>query len=229
MREPESRRSWRAYKMKALALTVCSSGCACCLWWTPGDHRLDLHCKYVTYFTQFFPMHSLNPPPCVFECLALRRRCHLSDITFILVAAASYLHALECFNSQAPSYIKDLIVPDLPNRGQCSQNAGLLVVSWDSKTRTEGGAFSHDPYILVTVLWFSVFYCFGTLGVFFTYFLFNFSVFPVSFLNSPSVSFFFALSQPPTLTCSRFPIRSTFAYTLLHLLYVTSFLLKETF
>lgn len=56
----------------------------------------NLHCKYVTYFTQFLPRHSLICTQCVFEWLwegggaYLLRGQQLSDVTFI--PAAAILH-----------------------------------------------------------------------------------------------------------------------------------------
>lgn len=61
----------------------------------------NLHCKYVTYFTQFFPIHGLILPQCVCEWLweggsaYLLRGQHLSDVTFI--PAAGILHANKGF------------------------------------------------------------------------------------------------------------------------------------
>uniref|UniRef100_A0AAQ6IH18 Reverse transcriptase domain-containing protein n=1 Tax=Anabas testudineus TaxID=64144 RepID=A0AAQ6IH18_ANATE len=51
-------------------------------------------------------------------------------------------------NNQAPSYLKDLIVPYLPSRTLHSQTAGLLVVPRVSKCRMGGRAFSYQAPLL---------------------------------------------------------------------------------
>ena len=47
-------------------------------------------------------------------------------------------------NDQAPSYLKDLVVPYHPNRVLRSQTAGLLVAPRVSRSRMGGGAFSYQ-------------------------------------------------------------------------------------
>uniref|UniRef100_A0A4W6G917 Reverse transcriptase domain-containing protein n=1 Tax=Lates calcarifer TaxID=8187 RepID=A0A4W6G917_LATCA len=55
-------------------------------------------------------------------------------------------------NGQAPSYLKDLIVPYNPTRTLRSQNAGLLVVPRVSKSRMGGRAFSYQAPLLWNLL-----------------------------------------------------------------------------
>lgn len=46
MNAAERRRKGGHGKWKLTLALACSSDCACCLWWTPGDHGfLSLHCK----------------------------------------------------------------------------------------------------------------------------------------------------------------------------------------
>ena len=49
---------------------------------------------------------------------------------------------------QAPSYLKELIVPYYPTRALRSQNAGLLVVPKVSKSRMGARAFSYQAPLL---------------------------------------------------------------------------------
>ena len=51
-------------------------------------------------------------------------------------------------NGQAPSYLKDLIVPYHPNRALRSETAGLLVVPRVSRSRMGGRAFSYQAPLL---------------------------------------------------------------------------------
>ncbi|KAK0136277.1 hypothetical protein N1851_027827 [Merluccius polli] len=50
----------------------------------------------------------------------------------------------KALHGQAPSYLKELIVPYYPTRTLCSLNAGLLVVPIVSKSRTGARAFSYQ-------------------------------------------------------------------------------------
>ena len=50
-------------------------------------------------------------------------------------------------NSQAPSYLKELIVPYYPSRTLCSKNAGLLVVPKVSVSRMGGRALGFLLYL----------------------------------------------------------------------------------
>ena len=50
----------------------------------------------------------------------------------------------KAFNGQAPSYLKDLVLPYHPNRPLRSQNTGLLVVPRVCKSRMGGRAFSYQ-------------------------------------------------------------------------------------
>ena len=54
----------------------------------------------------------------------------------------------KALNGQAPSYLKELIVPYYPTRTLHSQNAGLLVVPRVSKSRMRGRAFSYQAPLL---------------------------------------------------------------------------------
>ena len=54
----------------------------------------------------------------------------------------------KALNGQAPSYLKELIVPYQPTRTLRSQNAGLLVVPIVSKIRTGGRAFNYQAPLL---------------------------------------------------------------------------------
>ncbi|TWW82008.1 hypothetical protein D4764_01G0018230 [Takifugu flavidus] len=48
----------------------------------------------------------------------------------------------------APSYLEELVTPYQPNRPLRSQNAGLLVVPRDSRSRLGGRAFSYQASLL---------------------------------------------------------------------------------
>jgi len=54
----------------------------------------------------------------------------------------------KALNYQGPSYLKDLIVKDFPNRALNYQTAGLLVVPRVSKCRMGGRAFSYQAPLL---------------------------------------------------------------------------------
>ncbi len=54
----------------------------------------------------------------------------------------------KALNGQAPSYLKELIVPYYPTRALRSQNAGLLVVPRVSKSRMGARAFSYQAPLL---------------------------------------------------------------------------------
>ena len=58
------------------------------------------------------------------------------------------LLTFKALNGQAPSYLKELVVPYVPTRTLCSQHAGLLVVPSISKSRTGGRAFSYQAPLL---------------------------------------------------------------------------------
>ena len=58
------------------------------------------------------------------------------------------LLTFKALNGQAPSYLKELIVPYVPTRRLRSQHAGLLVVPNISKSRTGGRAFSYQAPLL---------------------------------------------------------------------------------
>ena len=54
----------------------------------------------------------------------------------------------KALNDQAPSYLKELIVPYCPARTLRSQNAGLLVTPRISRSRMGGRAFSYQAPLL---------------------------------------------------------------------------------
>ncbi|XP_078025737.1 uncharacterized protein LOC144463844 [Epinephelus lanceolatus] len=54
----------------------------------------------------------------------------------------------KALNGQAPSYLRELIVPYYPTRTLCSENAGLLVVPKVSKSRSGARAFSYQAPLL---------------------------------------------------------------------------------
>ena len=58
----------------------------------------------------------------------------------------------KALNDQAPSYLKELIVPYVPARALRSQNAGLLVVPRICKSRMGGRAFNYQAPLLWNLL-----------------------------------------------------------------------------
>ena len=81
-----------------------------------------------------------------------RKRDHITPV----LASLHWLHpqfriqfkilllTYKALNGQAPSYLKDLVLPYHPNRPLRSQNTGLLVVPRVCKSRMGGGAFSYQ-------------------------------------------------------------------------------------
>ena len=58
------------------------------------------------------------------------------------------LLTFKALNDQAPSYLKELIVPYVPTRTLRSQHAGLLVVPSISKSRMRSRGFSYQAPLL---------------------------------------------------------------------------------
>lgn len=85
-----------------------------------------------------------------------RKRDHISPVLASLhwlpvrsrIEFKILLLTYKALNDQAPSYLKELIVPYFPNRALRSQNAGLLVVPRVSKSRLGARAFSYQAPLL---------------------------------------------------------------------------------
>ncbi|XP_070840477.1 uncharacterized protein, partial [Chaetodon trifascialis] len=85
-----------------------------------------------------------------------RKRDHISPILATLhwlpvkfrMEFKILLLTYKAINGQAPSYLKELIVPYCPTRTLRSQNAGLLMVPKVSKSRTGVRAFSYQSPLL---------------------------------------------------------------------------------
>ena len=88
--------------------------------------------------------------------MKIKKRDHISPILASLhwlpvksrIEFKILLLTYKALNGQAPSYIRDLIVPYVPNRALRSQSAGLLVVPRISKSRMGGRSFSYQAPLL---------------------------------------------------------------------------------
>ncbi|XP_038581024.1 uncharacterized protein LOC119907367, partial [Micropterus salmoides] len=85
-----------------------------------------------------------------------RKRDHISPVLASLhwlpvksrIEFKILLLTSKALNGQAPSYLKELIIPYYPTRALRSQNAGLLVVPRVSKSRLGARAFSYQAPLL---------------------------------------------------------------------------------
>ena len=85
-----------------------------------------------------------------------RRRDHITPVLASLhwlpvksrIEFKILLLTYKALNGQAPSYLKELLVPYYPTRTLRSQNAGLLVVPRVSKSRMGGRAFKYQAPLL---------------------------------------------------------------------------------
>ncbi|XP_038152993.1 uncharacterized protein LOC119791138, partial [Cyprinodon tularosa] len=88
--------------------------------------------------------------------MKMKKRDHITHILVSLhwlpvksrIEFKILLLTYKALNGQAPSYIRDLIVPYVPNRALRSQAAGLLVVPRISKSRMGGRSFSYHAPLL---------------------------------------------------------------------------------
>ena len=89
-----------------------------------------------------------------------RKRDHISPVLASLhwlpvqfrIEFKILLLTYKALHGQAPSYLKELIVPHYPTRTLCSLNAGLLVVPIVSKSRTGARAFSYQAPLQLPVV-----------------------------------------------------------------------------
>ncbi|MEY6417160.1 hypothetical protein WJF81_24955, partial [Salmonella enterica subsp. enterica serovar Corvallis] len=88
--------------------------------------------------------------------MKIKKRDHISPILASLhwlpvksrIEFKILLLTYKALNDLAPSYIRDLIGPYVPNRALCSQTAGLLVVPRVSRSRMGGRSFSYQAPLL---------------------------------------------------------------------------------
>ena len=128
-------------------------------------HLLLLGLDYCNYYLSCFSNKSLKTQQLIQNAAAwlltgTRKRDHISPVLASLhwlpvksrIEFQILLLTYKAFHGQAPSYLKDLIVPYNPTRILRFQNAGSLVVPRVSKSQMGGRAFSYQAPLLWNLL-----------------------------------------------------------------------------